>query len=55
LYKLRIIIPKDNASDLDDIPTHYRNRAKFYQVSDLKEVLSIALIPNNKEMMAPKL
>lgn len=48
------MIPKDNASDLEDIPEHYRKKARFYPVNSLKEVLSLAIIPG-KETISPKL
>lgn len=43
-----IIIPKQNESDLEDIPEKIREDMKFYPVSDVREVLDIAL-ENKKE------
>ena len=38
-----IIIPKANERDLEDIPEHVKQGIKFIPVSDVKEVLEIAL------------
>lgn len=38
-----IILPKNNAKDLDDIPAEIRKKIKFVLVSDMDEVLKMAL------------
>ena len=38
-----IIIPKANERDLEDIPVHVKQGIKFVPVSDVSEVLEIAL------------
>ena len=38
-----VIIPKDNAKDLDELPKEVLDEVKFVLVSDVKEVLDIAL------------
>ncbi|WP_019154720.1 endopeptidase La [Robertmurraya massiliosenegalensis] len=38
-----IILPKDNEKDIDDIPESVRNELKFFPVTHVDEVLSIAL------------
>ncbi len=39
----RIIVPKDNALDLDDLPDEARKRLEVYPVEELGEVLALAL------------
>jgi ATP-dependent Lon protease len=39
----RIIVPKDNAPDLDDLPEEARKRLEVYPVEELGEVLALAL------------
>ncbi|MES2304783.1 MAG: endopeptidase La [Gemmatimonadota bacterium] len=39
----RIIVPKDNESDLDDLPAEARKRLEVYPVEELGEVLALAL------------
>ena len=41
-----VIIPKDNAKDLDELPKEVLDEVKFVLVSDVKEVLDIALNEN---------
>jgi ATP-dependent Lon protease len=53
--RLRIIIPKDNALDLHDIPARYREGLTFYPENDLKEVLEMALVYRSKDIATPKL
>lgn len=43
----KIILPKDNESDLDDIPKDIKNRLEFILVEDMKEVLELALIKDD--------
>lgn len=38
-----IILPKDNEKDIDDIPESVRDQLKFFPVTHVDEVLSIAL------------
>jgi ATP-dependent Lon protease len=38
-----IILPRDNAPDLEDLPEEVRNRLSFHTAADLGEVLAIAL------------
>ncbi|HEX4934096.1 MAG TPA: endopeptidase La, partial [Gemmatimonadaceae bacterium] len=40
-----IIIPKQNAADLEDVPEEVRQALTFHPVESLAEVLAIALIP----------
>ncbi|MBS4173732.1 endopeptidase La [Bacillus sp. FJAT-49736] len=44
----KIIIPKDNEKDLDDIPESVRNDLEFFPVSHADEVLKIALVGEGK-------
>ena len=39
----RIILPKDNEKDLNDLPEEVRSKLDIHLVSDIKEVLEIAL------------
>jgi ATP-dependent Lon protease len=39
----RLIIPRRNEADIDDIPEHLRKRMKFVLVDDVDEVLDAAL------------
>ncbi len=39
----RVIVPKDNAPDLDDLPEEARNRLEVHPVEELGEVLALAL------------
>jgi len=38
-----VILPKRNEKDLDDVPESVRNDMTFHPVSDVSEVLQIAL------------
>lgn len=40
-----IIIPKENAKDLDEIPENIREKISFRQVSNALDVISLALLP----------
>jgi len=40
----KIIIPKDNEKDLDDIPESVRNDLEFFPVTHADEVINIALV-----------
>lgn len=44
----KLIIPKDNEKDIDDIPESVRNDLEFVLVSELDEVLEHALAGENK-------
>jgi ATP-dependent Lon protease len=44
----RLIIPRRNEADIDDIPEHLRKRMKFVLVDDESEVLDAALEPKRK-------
>jgi ATP-dependent Lon protease len=39
----RLIVPRRNEGDIDDIPAHLRRRMKFVLVDDVGEVLEAAL------------
>ncbi|MDR3636689.1 MAG: endopeptidase La [Isosphaeraceae bacterium] len=41
----RIVLPKDNEADLEDIPEEVRTKLEFHCVSTLQEVLNLALSP----------
>jgi ATP-dependent Lon protease len=44
----RLIIPRRNEADIDDIPAPLRKRLKFVLVDDEQEVLKAALEPKRK-------
>jgi len=44
----KIIIPKDNEKDLDDIPESVRNDLQFFPVTHVDEVLNIALVGDSE-------
>jgi ATP-dependent Lon protease len=44
----RLIIPRRNEADIDDIPAHLRRRMKFVLVDDEQEVLNAALEPKRQ-------
>lgn len=44
----KIIIPKDNEKDLDDIPTSVREDLTFYPVTSMDEVINIAIVGEEK-------
>ena len=46
----KIIIPKDNLGDLDEIPMEVRKQIKFYPVKDYGEVFEIVKMANQKQM-----
>jgi len=48
----RLIIPRRNEADIDDIPPHLRKRMKFVLVDDVNEVLEAALEPKPKRRSA---
>jgi ATP-dependent Lon protease len=49
-----IILPKDNAADMEDIPEDVRKQLTFHTVSTLDEVFAIALLPSpHPELAAP--
>ncbi|NIP89670.1 MAG: endopeptidase La, partial [Gammaproteobacteria bacterium] len=39
----RIIMPADNEGDLDELPDHVREMAKFHLVETLDDVMALAL------------
>lgn len=45
----KIIIPKDNEKDLDDIPESVKSDLSFVPVSHVDEVLKEALVGENRE------
>jgi ATP-dependent Lon protease len=49
----RLIIPRRNEADIDDIPEHLRKRMKFVLVDDEREVLEAALEPRRKRPPSP--
>jgi ATP-dependent Lon protease len=40
-----VLIPARNEPDLDDVPQEVRDELTIHPVSDVREVLDIALIP----------
>jgi ATP-dependent Lon protease len=44
----RLIVPRRNEADLDDIPGHLRRKMKFVLVDDVDEVLEAALQGSRK-------
>lgn len=48
-----IIIPKENARDLPKIPASVRKQIHFHPVSDVKEVLELALKEPTVEQKKP--
>ncbi len=51
----KIIIPKLNEKDLDEIPEHIRNKMSFTFVEWLSEVFDLALIPAPKRLANKKI
>ena len=45
-----IIVPKANEGDLEDVPQEVREQLKFYPVETLREVLEIALVPEDSRV-----
>src|SRR5699024_1774280 len=45
----KVLMPKDNQKDLDDIPESVRHELAFMQVTHLDEVLRYALLEEKKE------
>ena len=45
-----IIVPKANEGDLEDVPQEVRDQLKFYPVETLREVLEIALVPEDSRV-----
>jgi ATP-dependent Lon protease len=41
----RVLLPRDNEPDLEDVPPEVRDELEFYPVSRLEEVLELALLP----------
>ena len=42
---MRIILPRRNGPDLDDVPTEAREELEFVLVDHMDEVLEAALVP----------
>jgi ATP-dependent Lon protease len=38
-----VVIPADNEADLDDVPESVREQVRFHPVTDVRQVLEIAL------------
>jgi len=49
----RLIIPRRNEVDIDDIPTHLRKTLKFVLVDDVNEVLDAALERRSRQRAGP--
>jgi ATP-dependent Lon protease len=49
----RLIIPRRNEADIDDIPEHLRKRMRFVLVDDVDEVLDAALEKKRRRGRAP--
>jgi ATP-dependent Lon protease len=49
----RLIIPRRNEVDIDDIPAHLRKSMKFVLVDDVSEVLEAALEPAPRQRARP--
>ena len=49
-----LILPAWNRKDLDDIPANVRKKVKFHFVSDMMEVLRLALEPAREKTMKQK-
>ncbi len=47
-----IIIPKDNVRDIQEIDDEIRSEIKFYPVSNVDEVISLAVIHTQKRLKA---
>ena len=45
----RVIIPKGNVKDLDDIPDYIKKGLTFFPVNDIVEVLDIAFNKKNRK------
>ena len=46
-----IIVPKANEGDLEDVPQEVRDQLSFYPVETLREVLAIALVPEESPVL----
>ena len=46
--KTDIILPHENARDIEDIPERVREKLTFHPVKHMDEVLKIALLPKEK-------
>jgi ATP-dependent Lon protease len=49
----RLIIPRRNEADIDDIPEHLRKRLQFVLVDDVNEVLEAALERKSRQRRRP--
>jgi ATP-dependent Lon protease len=49
----RLIIPRRNEADIDDVPAHLRKRLQFVLVDDVTEVLDAALEPKSRQRRRP--
>ena len=52
---LTIILPRENEKDLEDIPKDVADRMRFILVSDMREVLDLALVQNTADPARPPL
>jgi ATP-dependent Lon protease, bacterial type len=48
-----VVLPRDNEGDLDDVPDAVREAMHFHPVSDVREVLAIALEDSALDDTAP--
>jgi ATP-dependent Lon protease len=49
-----VLIPKDNAKDMKDIPEQISNNIEIVMVEHLDEVLKLALLPSHPEAFLEK-
>ncbi|GEM_PF-3690 len=49
-----VILPKSNEKDLEDVPDEVKNKLKFHFVSEISEVLEIAMPPHVKPFKPEK-
>jgi ATP-dependent Lon protease len=47
-----VILPEDNAADLDDVPSEVRDQMHFHPVKSVDEMLAVALDPRGLAMVA---
>ena len=48
-----MLIPQRNEPDLDDVPAEVLAKLEVHPVSDVREVLALALAPASSEPAAP--
>jgi ATP-dependent Lon protease len=49
-----IIIPFENAKDLEEIPANLKKSVKFHTVKHVEEVLALSLMPKDKKQVVLK-